>query len=207
MHKDIRLQGFVAKYVEYFAIAAGVDAHKCYFFHIDQNDDEIRFFSPGNEFVLGPEGVQHQGCGGSFCEYMFGVDQPISDLAKGEVINRLVMYGAHYDAVTGTLKFSEKTDAFQSYEKIFFDGNAVCNYFFFLHSPKIAGPLKKQQEQILKLLGKTIKRSTAIGSEDDNAIIAEVFPLLQDLNAQFYLFKLINKRHQEYCNLFRSLYF
>ncbi len=208
MHKDIRLHGFVAKYVEYFAIAAGVDAHKCYFFHIDQNeDDEIRFFSPGNELVLGSEGINHQGCGGSFCEYMFGVDQPIADLAKGEVINRLVMYGAHYDMATGTLKFSDQTDGFQSYEKIFFDGNALCNYFFFLHSPKINGPLKKQQEQLLRLIGKTIKRSTAIGEEDDNAIINEVFPLLRDMRTQFFLVKLINKRHQEYSNLFRTLYF
>ncbi len=208
MQKDIRLHGYVAGDIEYFATAAGFEAHKRYFFNIDQKDEnEIRFFSPGNEFALGEEGVTHQGCGGAFCEYMFGVDQPIADLAKAEVINRLVMYGAHYDVATGTLKFGDKTDAFQSYEKIFFDGNAVCNYFFFLHSPKITGPLKKQQEQILKLLGKTIKRSTAIGLEDDNAIIAEVFPLLRDLNAQLYLFKLINKRHQEYCNLFRSLYF
>jgi len=208
MHKDIRLHGYVAKYIEYFSIAAGVDAHKCYFFHTDQNDDDqIRFFSPGNEFILGPEGVSHQGCGGSFCEYMFGVDQPIADLAKGEVINRLVMYGALYDTLTGALKFHDRTDAFQSYEKIFFDGNAVCNYFFFLNSPKITGPLKKQQEQILKLLGKTIKRSIAIGEENDNAIIDEVFPLLRDIKAQFFLFKLINKRHQEYCNLFKSLYF
>lgn len=208
MHKDIRLHGYVAKYIEYFAITAGVDAHKCYFFNIDQNDeDEIRLFSPGNEFVLGPGGVSHQGCGGSFCEYMFGVDQPIADLAKGEVINRLVMFGAHYDTATGTLKFRDRTDATQSYEKIFFDGNAVCNYFFFLNSPKITGPMKKQQEQILKLLGKTLKRSTAIGEENDNAVIDEVFPLLMDIKAQFFLFKLINKRHQEYYNLFQSLYF
>jgi len=207
MHKDIRLHGYVAKYIEYFAIAAGVEAHKSYFFHTDQNDDnEIRFFSPGNELVLGREGVSHQGCGGSFCEYMFGVDQPIADLAKGEVINRLVMYGAHYNTATGTLKFHDRTDAFRSYEKIFFDGNAVCNYFFFLNSAKISGPLKKQQEQILKLLGKTIKRSAAIGEENDNAFIDEVFPLLQDIKAQFFLFKLINKRHLEYWNLFKSLY-
>lgn len=208
MHKDIRLHGYVAKYIEYFATVAGVDAHKCYFFHTDRDDDDqIRFFSPGNEFVLGPEGISHQGCGGSFCEYMFGVDQPIADLAKGEVINRLVMYGALYDTATGALKFHDRTDAFQSYEKIFFDGNAVCNYFFFLNSPKITGPLKKQQEQILKLLGKTIKRSIAIGEENDIAIIDEVFPLLRDIKAQFFLFKLINKRHLEYCNLFKSLYF
>ena len=146
MHKDIRLHGYIARHIEYFAMAAGVDAHKRYFFNIDQqDDDELRFFSPGNEVVLGSEGVSHQGCGGSFCEYMFGVDQPIADLAKGEVINRLVMYGAHNDHQTGALKFSDHTDGFQSYEKIFFDGNAVCNYFFFLHSPKVTGSLKKQQ--------------------------------------------------------------
>ncbi len=208
MHKDIRLHGFVAKYIEYFAIAAGVDAHKCYFYHIDQaDDDEIRFFCPGSELVLGPEGVYHQGCGGSFCEYMFGVDQPIADLAKGEVINRLVMYGAHYDAATGTLTFSDQMDGFKSYEKIFFDGNAVCNYFFFIHSPKMTGTQKKQQEQILKMLGKTIKRSTAIEKEDDISIINEVFPLLRDMRAQFFLVKLINKRNQEYSEMFRSLYF
>jgi uncharacterized protein (TIGR04442 family) len=207
MHKDIRLHGYIAKYIEYFAIAASVDAHKRYFFNIDQKDEkEIRFFAPGNEIVLGPEGVSHHGCGGSFCEYMFGVDHPIADLTKGEVINRLVMYNCHYDNESGALKFGDQNDGFQSYEKIFFDGNAVCNYFFFLHSPKISGPLKKQQEQILKFLGKTIKRSAAVREENDNAIIAEVFPLLRDIKAQFFLFKLINKRHQEYCNLFRSLY-
>jgi uncharacterized protein (TIGR04442 family) len=117
------------------------------------------------------------------------------------------MYGAYYDTATGKLRFRDRTDAFQSYEKIFFDGNAVSNYFFFLSSPKIIGPLKKQQEQILKLLGKTIKRSTAIGEENDNAVIDEVFPLLRDIKVQFFLFKLINKRHQEYYNLFKSLYF
>jgi uncharacterized protein (TIGR04442 family) len=208
MHKDIRLHGYIARHIEYFAMAAGADAHKRYFFNIDQKDeDELRFFSPGNEIVLGPEGVSHQGCGGSFCEYMFGVDQPIADLAKGDVINRLVMYGAHNDHQTGALKFSDETSGFQSYEKIFFDGNAVCNYFFFLHSPKITGSLKKQQEHILRLLGKTIKRSTAVGEEKDNDIIAEIFPLLRDTRAQLFLFKLINKHHQEYCDLFKSLYF
>jgi len=207
MHEDIRLHGFVAKYIEFFAIAAGIDAHKRYFFNFDRKaDGEIRFFAAGNEIVLGPEGVSHQGAGGSFCEYMFGVDQPITDMAKGEVKNRLVMFGAHYDNETGSLRFSDSTSGFQSYEKIFFDGNAVCNYFFFLDSPRISPPLKKQQEQLLKLLGKTIKRTVAVREEDDNAIISEVFPLLHDPGAQFYLFKLINRRHQEYRDFFRSLY-
>ena len=57
MHEDIRLHGFVAKYIEFFAIAAGIDAHKRYFFNFDRKaDGEIRFFAAGNEIVLGPEG-------------------------------------------------------------------------------------------------------------------------------------------------------
>lgn len=208
MHEDIRLHGYIGEFIEYFAIAAGIDAHKRYFFNVDHRDDDrIRFFAPGSEIALGPDGVSHQGIGGSFCEYMFGVDQPLTDMAKGDVKNRLVMFGAHYENESGTLRFSDITSGFQSYDKIFFDGNAVCNYFFFLHSPRLAPSLKKQQEHLLRLLGKSIKRSTSISREDDNAIIGEIFPLLHDDGAQFILIKLINRHHREYTDLFRSLYF
>jgi uncharacterized protein (TIGR04442 family) len=208
MHRDIRHHGVTDKYIEYFAIAASVDAHKRFFFNADQTDNgELRFFSPGNEFVIGRNGVYHNGNGGTFCEYMFGVDQPIADLAKGDVINRLVLYGGRYDSGTGSLRFTDRTEGRQSYEKIFFDGNAVCNYFFFVNSDKIKGPLKKQQEELLKLLGKSIKRSVAVGEENDNSIIAEALSLLDDPHAQFFLFKLINKNHEHYCNLFKELYF
>jgi uncharacterized protein (TIGR04442 family) len=208
MHEDIRLHGFMGESIEYFAVTSGIDAHKRYFFNIDhKDDDQIRIFAPGSEIVLGPEGVSHQGIGGSFCEYMFGVDQPITDMAKGDVKNRLVMFGGHYDNESGTLRFSDMTSGFQSYEKIFFDGNAVCNYFFFLHSPGLAAPLKKQQEQLLRLLGKSVKRSAAISEQDDNTILAEIFPLLHDVSAQIYLIRLINRHHKEYSELFRSLYF
>ncbi len=135
MHKDIRLHGYIDDTIEYYAIAAGIDAHKRYFFNIDQNnEDQLRFFASGNEFIIGTTGIAHRGNGGSFCEYMFGVDQPLADLAKGDVINRLVMYGATYDEATGLLKFSDRTESILSYEKIFFDGNAVCNYFCFINS-------------------------------------------------------------------------
>ncbi len=208
MQKDIRLHGYIDEHIEYFAIAAGADAHKRYFFNVDQTDDgELRFFSPGNEFIMHRDGVSHRGNGGSFCEYMFGVDQPIADLAKGDVINRLVIYGARYDHESSSLKFSERTDGSLSYEKIFFEGNAICNYFYFINSAKISGSRDKQQEKIVRLLGKNVKRSTAVGYEDENAIITEIFSLINDPKAQFYLIKLINKRHQEYCELFKTLYF
>jgi len=205
--KDIRLHGVTESCIEYYAMVAGTDAHQRYFFNIVQGEgDELRFFSPGNEFILGRDGVSYQGNGGSFCEYMFGVDQPIADLAKGDVINRLVVYGGRYDQENATLRFSDLTAGSQSYEKIFFEGNAVCNYFFFVQTERIGGLLHKQQEEIVKLLGKGIKRSLAVGDGIDNAIIAEIFALLDDTRGQLFLFKLINQRHQEYRQAFESLY-
>jgi uncharacterized protein (TIGR04442 family) len=206
MQKDIRLHGLINDTVEYYAIVAGIDAHQRYFFN-QETDDSLRFFSPGNEFIIGNTGVSYRGNGGSFCEYMFGVDQPISDLAKGDVINRLVIYGAHYDTAAGTLEFSDRTDGDQSFEKIFFDGNAVYNYFFFVNSDRISGSPRNQQEALVKILGKAMKRSVAVGMEYDNGIIAEFFALLDDPHAQLYLFKLINIKHKEYHDQFKALYF
>ena len=79
-------------------------------------------------------------------------------MAKGDVINRLIIYGAHYDSSSGTLEFSDRTDGAQSFEKIFFDGNAVFNYFFFVNSDRITGSPCEHQEELVKILGKAIKR-------------------------------------------------
>jgi uncharacterized protein (TIGR04442 family) len=67
--------------------------------------------------------------------------------------------------------------------------------------------MQKQQETIVRTFGKTIKRSAAVAKEDDNAIINEIFGILQDPAAQVFLFKLINQRHEEYSELFKSFYF
>jgi len=208
MFRDIRLHGYANDKIEYYAIAAGSDAYNRYFFNVDQGDaDRIRFFSPGNEFIIGTEGISHRGNGGSFCEYMFGVDQPIADLAKEEVSNRLVVYGTHYDARNGVLRFSDRTDGTQSFEKIFFDGNAVCNYFFAVTATDFSGPLREQQERLVKVLGKALKRSDAVGLQEENEIIAQILTLLEDPAAHLFLFKLIHTRHREYSEAFRSLYF
>ncbi|HEY5514069.1 MAG TPA: TIGR04442 family protein, partial [Geomonas sp.] len=175
MFRDIRLHGYANDQIEFYAITAGTEAYNRYFFNSDQADaQEIRFFSPGNEFIIGHDGISHRGNGGSFCEYMFGVDQPIADLAKEDVSNRLVVYGTHYDHRTGTLKFSDRTEGYHSYDKIFFDGNAVFNYFFALTGADFTGLIREQQERIVKVLGKALKRSSAVGEEHDNLIIEEI---------------------------------
>jgi uncharacterized protein (TIGR04442 family) len=202
MHQEIRLHGHINETIEYFATVAARDAYRCYFYEAD--DLELRFFSPGNEFILQADGVRHRGNGGSFCDYMFGVDQPLADLAKGDVRNRLVLYGASYQS-NGELNFSAKTDGNLRYDKIFFDGNAVCNYFFFI-TGSVSGSRNAQQEEILRLLGKTLKRTELVGAADDSELADEMFSLLGH-RSTLYLIKLVHKNHKQYHDTFRKLYF
>jgi uncharacterized protein (TIGR04442 family) len=206
MYKDIRLHGLMGEQTEYFVTVVGNDTYQRYFFNIVQEEKQLRIFSPGNEMIIAPDGISCQGNGGNFCEYMFGVDQPSSDLAKPEIINRLVMYGARSDE-DGSVRFSDRTSGKESFDAIFFEGNAVCNYFFFVHSNLLSRTLKNQQEELVKRLGKTLKRSEAIGNERDDILVSELFPLLNDETAQLFVVKLIHRHHREYRDLFRSFYF
>jgi uncharacterized protein (TIGR04442 family) len=207
MHKDIRLHGQAADGIEYYAMVVGTEAYQRYFFNIVQEEERLRIFSPGNEFTITSQGIGYLGNGGYFCEYMFGVDQPTSDLTKPEIINRLVMYGAQLEDASTAVRFSDFTSGSQSYDAIFLDGNAVCNYFFFVHSGRLSLPLKEQQEELVRLVGKVLKRSEAVGEERDDALVTELFPLLKDEAAQLFIIKLVNRGHREYRDLFRRLYF
>ena len=207
MYRDIRLHGVTDNLIEYYAAAVGSGATLLFLAAVTHEpEEELRFFSGGNEFVIGKTGVHYRGNGGSFCEYMFGVDRPLSDMARDEVINRLVMYGARYED-EGRLVFSDSTEGLQRFERIFLDGNAVCNCFFFVASPRIEGPLCRQQEELVRLLGRTIKRSTAIGRGDETSLLTELLPLLDDTRSQLFIVSLINRKHREYRDLFQSLYF
>ncbi len=202
-HQEIRLHGHLDDTIEYFAMAASRDAYSRYFF--ETSSDNLRFFSPGNEFILQPGQVSHRGNGGSFCEYMFGVDQPLSDLAKTDVRNRLVLYGAFYKGDGSHLDFTPKTDGQSSYEQLFFEGNATVNYFFFV-TGSVSGQLQEQQENIARLLGKTLKRSIHVGLGDDSELIDEIYGMLGH-RSSLYLIKLIHKKHNKYHGAFKDLYF
>ncbi len=202
-HQEIRLHGHLDDTIEYFAMAASRDAYSRYFF--EAGNDILRFFSPGNEFVLHANQVSHRGNGGSFCEYMFGVDQPLSDLAKTEVRNRLVLYGAFYKGDGSQLEFTPMTDGRNSYEQVFFEGNATVNYFFFV-TGSVSGQLQDQQENIARLLGKTLKRSPHVGFGDDSEMMDEIYGMLGH-RSSLYLVKLIHKKHKKYHDAFKELYF
>ncbi len=202
MNTELRLHGHIDESIEFFATAAGCDSSRPQFYQ--QNGDVLRFFAPGNEFILSPEGVSHRGNGGSFCEYMFGVEQPLADLAKPDIRNRLILYGTSYDQ-QGQLMFSARTEGSHSYNRVFLDGHAVYNTFFFVHAADNA-PIEEQQRQILQKLGKTFKRSQLISEIDDALLAAELLAQLPH-SASIYLFRLIHKKHRRYQERFRQLYF
>ncbi|MGW8311732.1 MAG: TIGR04442 family protein [Desulfuromonadales bacterium] len=202
-HQEIRLHGHLDDTIEFFAMAASRDAYSRYFF--EASNDNLRFFSPGNEFNLEPTKISHYGNGGSFCEYMFGVDQPLSDLAKTDVRNRLVLYGTFYKGDGSQLDFTSKTDGQSSYDQLFFEGNATVNYFFFV-SGSVSGKLQEQQENIARLLGKTLKRTAHVGLGEDSDLVDEIYGMLGH-RSSLYLVKLIHKKHKKYQDFFKELYF
>ncbi len=201
MHQEISLHGHIDETIEFMATAAAKDAFQRCFYESDGST--LRFFSPGNELVLTLEGITHRGNGGSCCEYMFGVEQPLADLAKPDVTNRLVMYGTSFRE-DGNLQFSDRTEGFHRYERIFFEGHAICNYFFFV-TGSFAGSIKDQQEGILRQMGKILKRSPAAGIGNDLALSEEIFSLLGH-KSSLYLIRLVHKKHRMYRDAFNRLY-
>lgn len=200
-HQEVRLHGQVNDSIEYFVTVAAPEAYRNYFY--EAGKQSLRIFSPGSELVLDAEGLSHRGNGGSFCEYMFGVEQPLADLLKEEVRNRLVMFGTS-SREDGSLLFSNRTDGYEDYDRIFLEGNAVHNYFFFIFG-SVSGPLLEQQAEILRLAGKDLKRCPYVGEGDDARLIEELLPLLGHRSA-LYLIKLIHTKHKRYRDAFRELY-
>jgi uncharacterized protein (TIGR04442 family) len=202
MNTELRLHGRINESIEYYATAAGSLAAHHHFYEID--DQQLRFFAPGNEISLNETGIRQQGNGGSFCEYMFGVDQPLADLIKEGIANRLTLLGASYSE-GGQLHFSEVNLARHSYEEIFVEGHAVANFFFFIDGLNTRSH-QKRQELILLKLGRNIKRLGYLNQRDDSQLVSELVNLLPE-KSTLYLIRLINTRNRRYQQEFQRLYY
>src|SRR6185369_13471995 len=120
-------QGFIGKTIEYFAVVVGPDVERRFFFEQipTARGDVVRYFGGGSEVVLNPEGVKFKGNGGIFGEYMFGGHLPVDDLLNDDVRNRLVLFGTTVDPEKHDLRFSQKTEGFETWDNLFLQGNAV----------------------------------------------------------------------------------
>ncbi|MFA5074204.1 MAG: TIGR04442 family protein [Nitrospirota bacterium] len=202
MIHEIKLHGNISDTLEYFVTITGADLNGRYY---SESLPEVdRFFSGCNEFRITPSGISYRGTGGSLCEYMFGVDLPLKDLVRTDVSNRLVMYGAFYDTAD-TITFSNDTAGRESFDQVFLNGHAVSNYYFFVHSAQ-QPELKEVQRDLLKKIGKQLKRSPTVGQINDAKLCREIFDALDDPSALVFLFRLLNKRNEEYFQEFTRLY-
>jgi uncharacterized protein (TIGR04442 family) len=207
MIQDIRFHGLINEKVEYFATVAGMDISSRYFHEMStrNGNPQVRFFSSGNEFTINPDGIVYNATGGSFCEYMFGIDLPIKDLIKKDVLNRLVMYGAIYSPKDDRITFTNNLNGREGFDRVFFSGHAVNNYYFFVHSDRQTDPIMRQQE-VLRLIGKYLKHTEKVGSADDAGLVRDMFRVLNEPRSIIFLFRLVNRNHEEYYNAFKEFY-
>jgi uncharacterized protein (TIGR04442 family) len=202
MIHEIKLHGTANDKIDYFVTITGADLSSRYCY--ESLPDGDRFFSGRNEFIISPNGISYAGSGGSLCDYMFGVDLPLKDLLRKDVSNRLVMYGAYYDN-DDNITFTNTTTGRASFDHVFLTGNAVSNYFFFIHS-SFNKEIKDIQRDILKYVGKQLKRSTTIGASDDTRLCREIFEAFGDPRGLVFLFRLQNRNNEEYYKTFNKFY-
>jgi len=201
MIKDLRLHGSIGP-VDFFTFVAGASAHNTYFY--EEEPSQLRFFSRGNEFTISENGVKHNGTGGSFCEYMFGVEKPLKDIEKKDVSNRLIMFGAFLDPKEQVV-FTNDTEGTETFSRLFLQGHAVKNYYF-LVSSESEGEYKKRQKTILKSVGKFLKRTALLADDRDTELLSQFFTELGEKKSILFVFKLINRANLEYYNAFYNIY-
>jgi len=202
-------QGFIGDTIEYFAIVAGPDVDKRFFFEQigTARGEVVRYFAGASEVTLNPEGVRFRGNGGIFGEYMFGGHLPVGDLLNEEVVNRLVLFGASTDPKAHELRFSTNTEGFETYDNLFLQGNAVANYFFFVDDRKRFPDVRDRQEKTLKSIGKLLKRSKRVGGGNFVALAHEILEGLAEPETTIVLVRLVHRVNQQYAEICRSRYY
>ncbi len=202
MIREIKLLGKANDKVDYTVTIMGADLSNRYYYESIPEGD--RFFSGGSEFIITRSGVRYMGTGGQVCQYMFGVDLPLKDLLRKDVSNRLVMFGAYYDK-EDSISFTNTTEGEESFDRIFLTGNAVSNYFFFTDMTR-KNEVRETQREILRKLGKQVKRSQAVGARDDSRFCSELYDALEDPKAFVFLFRFVNLHNEEYFASFNKVY-
>ncbi len=201
MIHDLRLHGSLGE-VDFFSFISGANTYNTYFY--DEGPSSIRFFSRGNELTISENGIGYRGIGGSFCEYMFGVEKPVKDMAKTDAMNRLIMFGAFLDEKE-RIVFTNETAGAETFYRLFLQGHAVVNYYFLIAS-EFRGDFRKRQQQVLKAVGKFLKRTEMLSGERDTELLRRFSDELDEERAVIFIFKLIHRGNREYYDAFRNFY-
>lgn len=201
MIRDLRIHGSLGP-VDFFAFVAGETAFNTYFY--DEEPDRIRFFSRGNEFTIASDSVSYRGTGGSFCEYMFGVEKPVKDMVNPDVLNRLIMFGA-FLGDREQVVFTNDTEGIESFYRLTLLGHAVKNYYFIV-SADYEGDYRKSQKNILKLVGKFLKRTDLLSVDNDTDLLSNFCYELNEPRSLIFILKLIHRGNLEYYKAYHQFY-
>ncbi|HEY0787899.1 MAG TPA: TIGR04442 family protein, partial [Thermoanaerobaculia bacterium] len=200
--------GFITDTVEYFATVAGPDLDRKFFFEQSREGKSrsVRYFGGHSEITLGAEGVAFSGNGGIFSEYMFGGHFPVQDLLNDEVVNRLVLFGGIYDSDTREIRFTPHTRGFESFDDLFFHGNAVANHFFFVDDRNARLSIPERQEKTIRTVGKLLKRSPKVGRGQFLDLAHEIHAALGEPDSTFFLIRIVHRPHQRFHEACRAAY-
>jgi uncharacterized protein (TIGR04442 family) len=200
MLKKMMLEGFINQRLKYSFYAFGNEVYEKVFYSYNKDENIERVFAKGCGFTLTQSGLIYKGFGGSFCSYMFGVERPFKDLIKLEVKNRLVMFGAKQKSES-IIEFTDDISGEESYINIFSEGNAITNYFFLVVSTKEFKAHGKRQEEILRKVGKTLKRTNLVSAENDENLVNLLYEHLGEKDAIVMLLKISDVIVKELWNL------
>ncbi len=189
--------------MDFRVYVSGPEAKNAYFF--EETASEARFFSRGNEFSIVGDFIRYKGTGGSFCEYMFGVEKALKDLVKKDILNRLVMFGA-FTGNDERLIFTDETDGFETAERLFLLGHAVKNYYFLVSSPE-RRETRKRQRELLGKIGKFLKRTAMVQDNRDSDLVEGFLQALNEPSSTLYVFKLVHKNNGLFYDAYRETYF
>jgi uncharacterized protein (TIGR04442 family) len=208
MLQSIVHHGFIRDTIEYFATVSGPSLDKRFFFEQTEDRDgrKVRYFAGGSQIVLADKHVEFIGNGGIFGEYMFGGHFPVQDLLNEEAVNRLVLYGTVYDRELKELTFTGHTRGQESYENLFFNGNAVSNYFFFIDDRGATKSVIQRQEKTLRSIGRLLKRSRKVGRGRFLDLAQEIRETMNEPDSTLYLVRVIHRMHQQFHNACRDAY-
>ena len=206
MIQDICLHGQVGEHYEFYTTIVGSNLSVRFFYEekADSAESYDRFFSGGNEIRLYPDRLVHYGTGGSMCPYMYAIDRPVKDVLKRDVRNRLVIYGVRYGDTEEHLSFTTETDATETYERLFREGHALTNYFFFI-AGDIQGGVRSAQEVILRLVGKFLKRYDLSQDKTGAKLARELYQELGIPKWTLFLMRLTDRRAEHYAQVFRDM--
>ncbi|PYQ30663.1 MAG: TIGR04442 family protein [Acidobacteria bacterium] len=207
MIRAIVHHGFLGTTIEYFAVVAGLDVEKRFFFEqiASKRGDVVRYFGGTSEIVLNPEGVRFRGNGGIFGEYMFGGHLPVGDLLNDEVVNRLVLFGTMVDS-RHELHFTTNTEGFERWDNLFLQGNAVANYLFFLDDRKKYADVGDRQEATLKSIGKLLKRSKKVANGNFLALAQEILEALNEPQTTIVVVRAVHRANQKFAEICEKAY-